>query len=121
MPRPSEDDVRTILRDRGAAEHVIRGGAEGLIGAWRRFAAQVEHGYPLGLEDYRNDLDIRTLIAVAGLASEVAGEDERFRRMMSPAGRAVWPSDVPDAFWTMGYPSNAAGPLLDDLRAEGFL
>jgi hypothetical protein len=121
MARPSDESVRGILRARGAAEHIIRGGAAGLIEAWRNFVAQVERGYPLGLEDYRNDLDLRTLIEVAQIGAEVAGEDARFRRLLTGTDRAVWSSEVPRAFWVMGYPSNAAGELLADLRAESFL
>ncbi len=115
------DSVRGILRARGAAEHIVRAGAAGLIGAWRDFVAQVERGYPLGLEDYRNDLDLRTLIEVGQIGPEVAEEDARFRRMLTGTDRAVWSSDMPQAFWVMGYPSNAAGELLADLRAESLL
>jgi len=117
----SNDSVRGILRARGVAQHTVSGGAAGLIEAWRDFVAQVERGYPLGLEDYRNDLDLRTLIEVAQIGPEVAEEDARFRRMLTGTDRAVWSSDVPHAFWVMGYPSNAAGELLADLRAESFL
>jgi hypothetical protein len=118
---PDKDSVRGILRARGVADHIVRRGAAGLIEAWRDFVAQVERGYPQGLEDYRNDLDLRTLIEVAQIGSDVAEEDARFRRMLTGTDRAVWSSDLPGAFWVMGYPSNAAGELLADLRAESFL
>ena len=111
----NDDAVRAILRERGAAAHVIRGGAEGLIAAWRRFVDQVEAGYPLGLDDYRNDLDVRTLIGAAGLGGEVAEEDARLRRMLVRTDVAVWSSDIADAFWVRGYPGNASGDLLAEL------
>lgn len=113
--------MRAALRDRGAAPHVVRDGAAGLIESWRSFVGQVERGYALGLEDYRNDLDVRTLIEVVGIGPEVAEEDMRLRRMLTGTDREVWSSDAPRAFWVMGYPSNAAGQLLDDLRAESLL
>ena len=111
--------IAKTLRQHGAAEHIVRGGAEGLIGRWRTFVAQVEKGYPLGLEDYRNDLDIRSLIAFTGIDREVSGEDNRFRKLLTSTRQAVWASDTPDAFWVCGYPKNAGGELLRDLRREG--
>jgi hypothetical protein len=116
---PSESSVREKLRQRGVAEHVLREGAEGLIAAWRRFVAQVEEGYPLGLDDYRNDLDVRELIAVAGLDAQVSAEDRRLRQALTATDKTIWESDVPEAFWVRGFPGNAAGELLADLRAEG--
>jgi hypothetical protein len=115
----NEELIKKKLLAHGVPEHVIEGGAAGLIAGWRRFVESVEQGYPLGLDDYRNDLDLRELIAVAGLDSEVAAEDKRLRQALLPEGRPVWESDVPDAFWVRGYPRNASGELLSDLQAEG--
>jgi len=33
----------------------------------------------------------------------------------------VWESSAGDRFWDFGYPKNAAGELLEDLKAEGLL
>ena len=121
MAQPSEDPTRTRLRERGAAEHVIRGGAEGLISRWRDFVGEVERGYTLGLEDYRNDLDIRSLIAFAGLSAKVQAEDARLRGMLIPARRDIWSSDTQDAFWVHGYPRNASDELRQDLEMEGLI
>jgi hypothetical protein len=107
------------LRERGTAEHIIREGAEGLIARWQDFVAQVEGGYPLGLEDYRNDLDIRSLIALTALDHTVESEDHRFRKLLIHTRQAVWESDIPHAFWVRGYPKNASGALLNDLHHEG--
>jgi hypothetical protein len=119
MPSPNDESVKQTLEARGAPPHVIQGGGDGLIAGWRRFVAQVEQGYPLGLDEYRNDLDLRELIAAAGLDRDVAAEDERLRGALVPNGRPVWETDVPDAFWVRGYPRNASGELLADLQAEG--
>jgi hypothetical protein len=115
----SDDEVRSRLRERGAAEHVIRGGREGLIRAWRRFVDEVQAGYRFGIEDYRNDLDTRTLIHTAGLDSEAAEDDAKFRSLLTHTDRRIWESDAPDPFWVRGYPRTASGRLLEDLRAEG--
>jgi hypothetical protein len=112
------DAVRAMLRRRGVAPHVVRGGAAGLIQAWRLFVEQVEAGYALGLDDYRNDLDIRSLIAAAGLGGEVAEADARLRGMLVRTDLAIWSSNSPDAFWVRGYPANASGDLLADLGAR---
>ena len=117
MAHPDDDPVRSVLRARGVAPHVVAGGGAGLIEGWRRFVEQVEAGYPLGLDDYRNDLDIRTLLEAAGLGGEVAEEDRRLRGLLTHTGTAIWSSDVKDAFWVRGYPVNAAGELLEDLEA----
>lgn len=114
-----EDPVRHKLRERGVAAHIIREGGEGLIARWRKFVTQVEKGYPLGLDDYRNDLDVRGLIALVGLDSAVRTEDDRLRKVLTHTDRSVWGSDVADAFWVRGYPGNASGELLEELEAEG--
>ena len=121
MAHPSDEAVRHILLERGAAEHVVAGGGSGLIEVWRNFVEQVEDGYQFGLEDYRNDLDIRTLIGITGLGSAVAAEDSRLRRILKETSRPIWSSDVVGAFWVEGYPANASGQLLDDLRAESLV
>jgi hypothetical protein len=117
MAHPDDAAVVAVLRARGAAPHVVARGGAGLIEGWRRFVEQVETGYALGLDDYRNDLDIRTLIEAAGLSDEVAEEDRRLRGLLAHTDTAIWSSDVKDAFWVRGYPANASGELLEDLEA----
>ena len=121
MARPDDDEVRAKLRARGAADYIVREGAEGLLARWREFVNAVESGYRFGLDDYRNDLDIRSLIEAVGLGAEVASEDARFRQLLRPSGESVWSSDAADAFWVKGYPRNASGELLRDLRSAGFI
>ncbi len=113
------NQIMKMLRERGAADHIVREGAEGLLLRWRSFVAHVENGYSLGLEDYRNDLDIRGLIAFTGLDREVSREDDRLRKLLVHTRQAIWTTDNPHAFWVRGYPKNATGALLQDLRREG--
>lgn len=115
------EEIEEYLRDNGYPEHIVRGGAEGLIGRWGKFVADVERGYSLGLEDYRNDLDLRGIIALLGLDDRVKALDERFRNLLTAREQRVWESTAGEPFWDFGYPNNAGAELLEDLRAEGLL
>lgn len=89
---------------------------------WKEFVEQVERGYSLGLEDYRNDLDLRAILRVAGAEDEqVAALDERFKALLTGRARRVWESAPGDPFWDFGYPRNAGEELREGLREEGLL
>ena len=109
------------LRENGYPEHIIRAGRAGLLARWTKFVDEVERGYKLGLEDYRNDLDLRGIIELAGLGPEAQADDERFRRLLTATDKRIWESSHENALWDWGYPKNASGELLEDLKAEGFL
>ncbi|HLJ18008.1 MAG TPA: hypothetical protein VKV15_26165 [Bryobacteraceae bacterium] len=116
-----EQEIQDYLRDNGYPEHIVRGGAEGLIERWRKFVGEVERGYSLGLEDYRNDLDLRGIIALIGLDDRVQDLDARFRNLLTDCDRRIWESTAGDPFWDFGYPNNAGKDLREDLRAEGLI
>jgi hypothetical protein len=112
--------VEEYLRENGYPEHVIRDGRAGLVRKWRDFVEQVERGYPLGLEDYRNDLDVRAILAQADAEDEeVLALDERFKKLLIECDQRVWESAPGDPFWDFGYPGNAGPDLIDDLRSSG--
>jgi hypothetical protein len=69
----TDSEVEAYLRENGYPEHVVRDGKQGLLLGWRQFVEQVEKGYTLGLEDYRNDLDVRAILRLAG-AEETDGK-----------------------------------------------
>lgn len=118
----TDDRIQSYLRDNGYPEHLARDGRAGLVRRWRKFVEQVEHGYPLGLEDYRNDLDLRAIIALAGAEDdEIGALDGRFEKMLTARTVRVWESAANDPFWDFGYPANAGADLSEDLRAEGLL
>jgi hypothetical protein len=119
MEAVDEQGVRAALRELGASPRVIEGGAAGLISGWRKFVESVERGYKFGLDDYRNELDLRTMIAAVGLAPQVAAEDQRLRGLLVNTRQPLWESDAPDPFWVCGYPRNAGDELMSDLRASG--
>jgi hypothetical protein len=115
----TDAEIRAYLEDNGYPRHVVAAGREGLLRRWRQFVEEVESGYRFGLEDYRNDLDMRGILAQLGLDAEVAESDERFERMLTARDRRVWESIAGDPFWDFGYPRNASADLLRDLRAAG--
>jgi hypothetical protein len=118
----SDAQVQDYLRENGYPEHVVRGGRAGLVRRWREFVDQVERGYALGIEDYRNDLDVRGIIALAKADdAEVHALDERLRKLLTATDLRVWESGPGDAFWDFGYPRNAGADLVGDLRREKLL
>ena len=76
----TDDEMVEYLRDNGYPEHIVRAGRAGLIERWRKFVEEVEHGYKLGLEDYRNDLDLRGIIAMFGLDDQVRDSTGALKR-----------------------------------------
>ncbi len=115
----NDEELRRFLEDYGCPPHIVLAGREGLIRRWEKFVDEVCSGYRLGLEDYRNDLDLREIIEQAGLSGEVRDADRRLRAVLKPVSHPLWESAAPDAFWIWGYPGNASGALLEDLQAEG--
>jgi hypothetical protein len=115
-------EVQAYLAENGYPQHIVRDGRQGLVRRWREFVEQVESGYPLGLEDYRNDLDVRAILRLAGAEDgEVLALDERLKAMLVATDVRVWESGPGEPFWDFGYPSNAGPELTDGLRDEGLL
>lgn len=115
----TDEEMAAYLRENGYPEHVVRAGRAGLIERWAKFVAEVEHGYKLGLEDYRNDLDLRGIIAMLGLDAEVSHLDRRFEALLIHRDTRLWESTPADPFWDFGYPRNAGPQLLEDISNEG--
>jgi hypothetical protein len=115
-------EIENYLRDNGYPEHIVRGGRDGLLKRWNGFVEAVEHGYSLGVEDYRNDLDVRGIIALAGVEDDqVRALDDRLKKLLISPQVRVWESLAGDPFWDFGYPQNAGPALIEDLRGEGLL
>jgi hypothetical protein len=113
----TDEQVQNYLHENGYPEQVWRAGGQGLIVRWREFVDDVEQGYTLSFYDYCNELDMRALIESCGLSEKVHGEDARFRALLTATDKRVWDSGVPNSFWDFGYPRNAEGDLLEDLKA----
>jgi hypothetical protein len=118
----TDAQIRHYLSENGYPEHIVREGCAGLLRRWREFIEQVERGYLLGIEDYRNDLDVRGIIALAKADdTEIHALDARLRELLIATDVRVWESGPDNAFWDFGYPSNAGADLLEDLRREKLL
>ncbi len=122
----TDEQVKNYLINNGYPPHLVREGRAGLVRRWREFVEQAERGYGLGLEDYRNDLDLRAILRLAGAENdEVAQLDRRFQALLTATNRRVWESarsDQPgEPFWDFGWPRNAGPELLKGLREEGLL
>jgi len=118
----SDEQIQDYLRENDYPEHVVREGRAGLLRRWKEFVEQVERGYSLGLEDYRNDLDVRAILSLAGAEDDtVRALDERLKKLLVATDTRVWESMAGEPFWDFGYPRNAGPDLLEDLRAEGLI
>ena len=117
----TDEELAAYLRDNGYPEHIVRAGRAGLIERWRKFVAEVERGYRFGLEDYRNDLDLRGIIAMLGLDAEVRDADQRLEALLTQRETRIWESSAESPAWDFGYPRNAGHQLLEDLKKEGFI
>jgi hypothetical protein len=117
----TDQEIQQYLDDNGYPPHIVAGGTAGLLRRWREFVAETEQGYPYGLHDYRNDLDLRGLIHLFDLDAEVAEADERFRDVLTATHVRVWESAPGAPFWDFGYPRNAGRWLQRDLVSAGLL
>ncbi len=122
-PHLTDEQIEEYLSENGSPPHVVRAGRAGLIRRWSEFVDEVEKGYRLGLDDYRNDLDLRGIMATLGLDDDpgVQQADQRLVKVLEPAAKRIWESCEGNPFWDFGYPRNATGDLLDDLKSEGFV
>lgn len=117
----TDDEIVGYLDDNGYPPHVVEGGRAGLLKRWRQFVEEVETGYRHNLHNYRNDLDIRGLIRLFELDSEVAEHDTRFEELLLDRQIRVWESGADAPFWDFGYPRNSSNALRRDLVREGLL
>ena len=117
----TDSEIRTYLKDNGYPGHVVRGGREGLVKRWNEFVGEVERGYEFGLEDYRNDLDIRGILRLIGAEAEAREADERLQPLLTETERRIWESAAGDPWWDFGYPRNAGRELRRDLKSAGLL
>ena len=115
----TDEELAAYLRDKVYPQHIARAGRAGLIDCWRKFVEEAERGYRFGLEDYRNDLDLRGILRLAGLDADVADLDRRFEALLTHRGTRIWESADSDPFWDFGYPTNAGPQLAEDIESEG--
>ena len=130
------DPVREFLRERGAPDHMVEGGLDGLLDYWDTVVEDVTMEYPLGLDDYLNDMDTRELIEGAievappreraAALSRVQETDGRLREMVEPAGRCLWGEDMEREegwsaetnWWYYNKPRHPGPDLKEDLEQQ---
>jgi len=128
------DPVREFLKQRGSAEHVVRGGLPGLVDNWERVVESVKRGYHLGLDDYLNDMDGRQLLDEAlelakadqAYIERVRRADQSMRRLVKPIARSLWGEENANEhgwsaeknWWYFAVPIKAGPELADDLKEE---
>lgn len=131
-----EDPVREFLESRGCPEHVVEGGLDGLLEQWENAVDDVAEIYPLGLDDYLDDMDGRELIEGAldvaapdvrrGSLKRLQKADERMKAMLVPAGRCLWGSDMAEQhdwtpqknWWYFMQPADPGPELKEDLETR---
>ena len=136
---PADDHaLERYLTARGLSVDARRRGLHGLVAAWESMARGAA-GYDLTLDDWRNDLDVRDIIAGAlAVASTndlratrdaLHRADALFRTATVDAGRALWsaeddPTDQVEMdrpWWYRRRPAQPGDRLRSDLETEGLL
>ena len=126
--------VREFLMSRGCPDEVVEAGIEGLLTDWEHTVEQVHDGYPLGLDDYLNDLDGRQLLEEAlellspgereTVLERLRAVDQRMKLMVTTWNTCLWGDGVAasqgwtpeDEWWYFSVP-RSPGPLLrEDLK-----
>ena len=98
-----QDAVRQLLAERGCPDELVREGLSGVADKWEAIVASVEGGYPFGLDDFLNDMDLRDAIAAAlavatpderaVLQPRVTSLDQRLPAASAPSA-CLWGEDV---------------------------
>lgn len=119
----TDQEIQEYLADNGYPAHIVRGGRAGLVRRWQEFADEIERGYPFGIEDYRNDLDVRGILDLIGAGGDPAirAADDRVKALLTGTDQRIWESLEGNPWWDFGYPRNAGPDLKGDLDAEGML
>jgi hypothetical protein len=129
-----QEGVTGFLRAQGCPDEVVSGGFEGLVAGWERTAAQVRGGYPLGLDDYLNDIDARQLIEDVVAQLPDAGEpalmlrvqaaDLAMREAIDGTDECLWGEAIADRegwtpdenWWYFGLPREPGPQLREELE-----
>ena len=134
----AKDPVRVLLEARGVPPELVEGGLDGLIDRWIDIVDEVEDGYPLSLDDFLNDMDLRNVLDDALMvASDAIARQPRARlkevdarmRAASVATGCLWGQDVEkddglDAtrhWWYYRHPLELNDELEAELDAWGLL
>jgi hypothetical protein len=132
----TDDAVRDFLEAQEAPEHIVEGGLEGLVEQWENAVEDVEQIYPLGLDDYLDDMDGRQLIEGAltvaapetrrSILPRLRQADERMKKVVVSAGRCLWGPQAADEhgwtpehnWWYFTRPREPGPELEEDLASR---
>ena len=132
----TDDPVREYLEEQGCPEHVVEAGLDGLLEKWEYAVEDVEQGYPLGFDDYLDDMDGRELIkgalAVAAPAARqpalvpLRAADARMKAAVLPAGCCLWGEDTArekgwtakENWWYFSIPREPGPELKEDIESR---
>jgi hypothetical protein len=97
------DVVREYLRSKDYADHVIRGGLEGLVRMWEHTVESVATGVAQDRDEYLNDMDGRRILEEALAIAPVEGRalwvervqaaDVKIRPHLKPSQECLWGDD----------------------------
>jgi hypothetical protein len=83
---------------------MVEAGIAGLVEQWENAVEDVEQGYPLGFDDYLDDMDGRQLLEGAlevasaeerrEVQARVRAADERMKAVLEPAKGCLWGADT---------------------------
>ena len=132
------DPIRTYLEQRGCAAEVAERGLEGLIAEWQLVAESLaDQGYPLGLDDYLNDMDGRDILegalqalerpARAAARARVEEADRTLLGATVPCAECLWGEELAEAhhweagaqWWYFRVPRDCSLQFAGDLEAAG--
>ena len=134
----ANDPVRAYLEERGVPPELVAGGLDGLVDRWSDIVDEVEDGYPLPLDDYLNDMDLRDVLADALklASSDVARPTVERLKLVDARMRAasvvtgcLWGEDVEKddkldpsrQWWYYQHPCELNDELEAELDAWGLL
>ncbi|MFF1821362.1 hypothetical protein ACFVWG_28935 [Kribbella sp. NPDC058245] len=119
------EEFSTFIRASGRWRDTM---PEALLERWVRFVDDCEHGYPLGAEDYFNDLTSRDALEralnspqlqrfpeLSQLRKNVERVDSRFRALLIPD---VFPGIPGVSWWARGMVKAARKRLVEDVRRD---
>ncbi|MCY2960074.1 MAG: hypothetical protein NTY35_07900 [Planctomycetota bacterium] len=131
----THDAVRELLKERKAAEHVVRGGMEGLVDGFEATVKAAQKGYTRGLDDWRNDVDARHLLSMAmevahpaqkkSMKLRLDAADAKFWKATVSSDVCVWGAAVAERekwtaakeWWYFLVPKKAGDALAKDLAS----
>ena len=129
----THDAVRDLLKERKAAEHVVRGGMEGLVDRWEATVKSAQKGYEQGLDEWRNEVDGRHLLSFAmdvahpaqkkSMKLRLDAADAKFWKATESSDACVWGAAVGERekwtatkeWWYFLVPKKAGDELTKEL------